>query len=221
MSDTTNSSFYPSARPGAAPQPGPTPTSRNYEPTDSHPPPPQPGAIPIPPTVTAKPIIPPPPKAGEALRSPGYYFPAASHQGPPPTSQPHYPPQMNFSNPDNTARFNGQPPGSTTASGFSPRHTASSRSHPPGYIQNPQVASDTSSSQNQNPFAQQQQQQQQGNNYQSGGYSHQPPNSYQQSGIDSGLEDQNGSYWEIAKKWAYNMGEYVNGINEKASRNLK
>lgn len=217
MSDTTNSTFYPSARPGAAPQPGPTPTSRNYEPTDSHPPPPQPGAIPIPPTITAKPTIPPPPKAGETLRSPVYYLPAASQQGPPPTSQPHYTPQMNFSNPDNTAQYNGQPSGSTTTSAFSPSHTALSSSNPPGYTQNPQIASDISSSQSQNPFSQQQQ----GNNYQSGGYSHQPPNSYQQSRNDSGFEDQNGSYWETAKKWAFNMGEYVNGINEKASRNLK
>lgn len=217
MSDTTNSTFYPSARPGAPPQPGPTPTSRNYEPTDSHPPLPQPGAIPISPTVTAKPTIPPPPKAGEALRSPGYYLSAASQQGPPPTSQPHYPSQMNLTNPDNTARYNGQPPGSTTTTDFSPPLPTSSW-HPPGYTQNPQISSDASPSQSRIPFSQQQQQ---GNNYQSGRYSHQPPNNYQQSQNDSGFEDQNGSYWEIAKKWASNMGEYVNGINEKASRNLK
>lgn len=225
MSDTTNSEFYPSARPGAAPQPGPTPTSRNYHPTDSHPPPPQAGAIPIPPTVTTKPTIPPPPKAGEALRSPGYHLLAASQQGPSPTFQPHYPPQMNLASPDNTARYNGQAPGSLTATPFSPPHTVSLSSHPPGYTQNPQIASDTSSFQSQNPFSpqqqQQQQQQEQRNNYQLGEYSHQPPYNYQQSRNDSGFEEQNSSYWETAKKWAFNMGEYVNGINEKASRNFK
>ena len=221
MSDTTISEFYPSARPGAVPQPGPTPTSRNYYPTDSHPPPPQAGAIPIPPTVTPKPTIPPPPRAGEALRSPGYYLPAASQQDPTPTSQPHYPPQMNLANPENTARYNGQTPGSLTATPFSPPHTASLSSHPPGYIQNPQIASDTSSFQSQNPFSQRQQQQQGGNNYLPGEYLHQPPNGYQQSRNDSGFEEQNSGYWETVKKWAFNMGEYVNGINEKVSRNLK
>lgn len=220
MSDTTNSKFYPSARPGAAPQPGPTPTSRNYHPTDSHPPPPQAGAIPIPPTITPKATIPPPPKAGEVLRSPGYYLPAASQQGPPPTSQPHYPPQMNLPNSDNTARYNGQAPGSLSTTPVSPPYSALSSSHPPGYTQNPQIASDTSSFQSQSFFPQQQQQHQ-GNNYHSAEYSHQPPNSYQQSRNDSGFEEQNSGYWETAKKWASNMGEYINGINEKASRNLK
>ena len=218
MSGTTSSTLYPSARPGATPQLGPTPTSRNYHPTDSHPPPPQPGAIPIPPTVTAKPTIPPPPKAGEAHRSPSYYLPAAAQQGPPPTAQPHYPPQMNLTNPDNTARYSGQTPGSTTGTPFSHLHTVSS-SHPPGYTQNPQIASDTPT-QSQNPLSQQQQQQQ-GTNYQSVGYSHQLPNSYQQSRNDTGFEEQNSSYWETAKKWASDVGEYVNGINEQASRNLK
>lgn len=217
MSDTANSEFYPSARPGAAHQPGPTPTSRNYHPTDSHPPPPQAGAIPIPPTVTPKSTIPPPPKAGEALRSPGYYLPAASQQGPSPTSQPHYPPQMNFANPDNTAGYNGQVPGYLTATPLSPHHTTSLNSQPSGSTQNPQFASDTSPFQSQNPFSPQQQ----GNNYQSGEYSHQLPNSYQQSRNDSGFEEPNSGYWETVKKWAANMGEYVNGINEKASRNLK
>lgn len=215
MSDTTNSTFYPFASPGAAPQPGPTPTSRSHEPTDSHPPPPQPGAIPIPPTETARPTIPPPPKAGEALRSPGYYLPALSQQGPPPTSQPQYPSQMNLTNPDNNAQYNGQPPGSTTATDLSPPYATSSW-HPPGYTQNPQITSETFS-QRQNPLSQQQQ----GNNYQFAGYSPQPANNYQQAQNDSGFENQNGSYWELAKKWVSNMGEYVNGINEKASRNLK
>lgn len=210
MSDTTDSKFYPSARPGAAPQPHPTPTSRNHHPTDSHLPPPQAGAIPIPPTVTPKPTIPPPPRAGEALRSPGYYLPAASQPGPSPTSQPHYPPQMNLANPDNTARHNGQAQRSLTAS---------SSSNPPGYTQNPQIGSDTSSFQSQGPFSQRQQQQ--GNNYQSGEYSHQPPNRYQHPRNDSGFEEQISGYWETAKQWAFNMGEYVSGINEKASRNLK
>lgn len=223
MSDTTNSEFYPSAPPGAAPQPGLTPTSRNYHPTGPHPPPPQAGAIPIPPTVTPKPTIPPPIKAGEALRSPGYFPLPASQQGPSPTSQPYYPPQMNLASPDNTALHNGQAPGSLTATLFSPPHTALLSSHPPGYTQNPQIASDTSSFQNQNPLSpqRQQQEQEQGNNYQSGEYSYQSPNSYQQPRNDRGFEEQNSSYWETAKKWAFNMGEYVNGINEKASRNFK
>ena len=225
MSDTANSEFYPSARPGAAHQPGPTPTSRNYHRTDSYPPPPQAGAIPIPPTVTPKSTIPPPPKAGEALRSPGYYLPAASQQGPSPTSQPHYPPQMNLANPDNTARYNGQVSGYSTGAPLSPHHARSLNSQPSGSTQNPQITSDTSSFQSQSPFSpqrqQQQQQQQQGNNFQSGEYSHQLPNSYQQSRNDSGFEEPNNGYWETVKKWASNMGEYVNGINEKASKNLK
>lgn len=223
MSDTANSEFYPSARPAAAHQPGPTPTSRNYHPTDSYPPPPQADAIPIPPTVTPKSIIPPPPKAGEALRSSAYYLPAASQQGPSPTSHPHYPLQMNLANPDITARYNGQVPGYLTAAPLSPHHTTSLNSQPSGSTHNPQIASDTSSFQSQNPFfpQQQQQQQQQGNNFQSGEYSHQLPNSYQRSRNDSGFKEPNNGYWETVKKWASNMGEYVNGINEKASKNLK
>lgn len=214
MSDTANSEFYPSARPGAAHLPGPTPTSRNYHPIDSHPPPPQAGAIPVPPTT-------PPPKAREALRSPGYYFPAASQKGPSPASQPHYPPQTNWANSDNTPQYNGQVPGYLTATPLSPHHTTSLNSQLSGSTHNPQIASDTSSFQSQNSFSPQwQQHQQQGNNYQSGEYPHQLPNTYQQSRNDSGFEELNSGYWETVKKWASNMGEYVNGINEKASKKL-
>lgn len=228
-SDTSN---YPSARPGAAP----TPTRAQAIGLHHDPHPPQPGAspVPLPPTVTSKPNLPPPPKVGEVPKPPEYYTPGQAT--PTKTTQPQpYPPQMTLPSP---LASHGQPPASTTSTGYSPSFasTASvpslqhsrptptssfppsgsgtdeqSLEHPPGYIQNP-YASDMTPSQR---FATEQASQ-------SGGS---PALGYNEKKRTSnaGFEDDEG-LWGMAKKWAKEasdtVGSYVNDVNEKASKNF-
>lgn len=228
----SNTSSYPPAQPGAAP----TPTRTQATDPRHGPLPPQPGATPVPshPIVTAKANLPPPPKAGEVPKPPEYYTPAQATPTKSTQSQP-YPQQMTLPSPSVS---HGQPPASTTstASTLSFASTASlsssqhsrptptssfppsgsnrdkaSLEHPPGYVQNP-YASDMTPSQR---FATEQASQ-------SGGS---PALGYNENRgtSNAGFEDDAG-LWGMAKKWAKEasdtVGNYVNDVNEKASRNF-
>lgn len=231
--DTSSStSSYPSARPGAAP----TPTRTQPVAPRHDPPPPQPGATPVAPhpTVTAKANLPPPPKAGEVPKNPEYYTPAQATPMKSIQPQP-YPQQMTLPSP---SASHGQPPASTTSTAFTPSFVSTASSpapqharptptgsfppsgsgvdgasleHPPGYVQNP-YASDMTPSQR---FATEQASQSGGS--QALGYSEKRRTS------NAGFEDDNG-LWGMAKKWAKEasdtVGNYVNDVNEKASRNF-
>lgn len=230
--DTSKTSSYPSARPGAAPTPTRTQNTgpRHVLPL------PQPGAAPVPlhPTVTAKPNLPPPPKAGEVPKPSEYY--TSAQATPTKSIQPQpYPQQMTLSSP---SASHGQPSASTTSTGFtpsfastaalpSPQHSRpaptgsflpsdggrdeANLEHPPGYVQNP-FASDMTPGQR---FATEQASQSGGS--QALGYSETRRTS------NAGFEDNEG-LWGMAKKWAKEasdtVGNYVNDVNEKASRNF-
>ena len=223
-STPSNSYEYPPAQPGAA---VPTPTQTRSSTSQYAPPPPQPGAAPVPApaTITPKASISPPPKAGEKPKPPGYYTPVHARPTHVTSQAQPYPQQMSIPPPEPS--YPGQPPASITSTNpipslprpsnlYSPAetlpqpsstHTVPSANegtgrrsleHPPGYIQNSHAMEMTS---------EQRRAMQQGSQPRSIGFG--------ESSNDNAGYGQEESVWDVAKRFAKEVGDQVTKINER------
>jgi len=210
------------------------------------PPPPQPGSTPSPFTATnsVKTTLPPPPKAGETPKPPEYYTPvrapAPTSVAPPQPYPPPYPPQMSIpppipqsyrqslsstttttnapsspypvSNPVFDTQLQNQPPPTraipVAGQGIGGEGRRTSLEHPPGYAQNPYAADMTPDQR----FATQQYNR--SNESNARGYA-----GYRTS--NGGFaEEEGGSIWDTAKKWAKIAGEKASEVETDVWRRI-